>query len=377
MPNVPHDISLVFIELGAALGGLAILARVAGRWGLSSVPLFLLGGLAFGNGGLLPLSFSEGFIHVGAEIGVLLLLFMLGLEYTGDELRKHLSSGWRSGALNFLLNFLPGLVAARLFGWSWLVALVLGGVTWASSSGIIAKVLGERKVLGKLETATLLTILVSEDLAMAVYLPLVTALLAGGGAMQMASSVGVALAVVAGALVIAFYHGRRVSQWVAHTSDEVVLLTVLALVLFLGGFAQRVQVSSAVVAFLVGVALSGPIARRSHELLAPLRDLFAAIFFFFFGLEIPPASLLPVALPALGLALATALTKIATGYLAAKPGVVDQRGRWRVGLSLVARGEFSMIIAGFGVASQPQLGPLAAAYVLLLAIGGTVLMRFL
>lgn len=375
MQNSPHDISLVFIELGAAIGGLGILARIASRWGFSSVPLYLLGGLAFGNGGLLPLDLSQSFIRIGGEIGVLLLLFMLGLEYTGAELSEHLHGGLPSGVMDFLLNFLPGLAAGRLFGWSWLAAFVLGGVTWVSSSGVIAKVLGELKRLGNPETPTILTVLVLEDLAMAVYLPLITALLSDGSAAQLVVSVCVALAVVAVALVVAFRYGRKVSGWVSHESDEVVLLTTLAIVLLLAGLAQRVQVSAAVAAFLAGVALSGPIAEKSRRILAPLRDLFAAIFFFFFGLEIAPASLPPVAMQAVGLGLITALTKVATGYFAARRAGMDGRGRWRAGISLIARGEFSIIIAGFGAVVEPQLGPLSAAYVLLLAIVGPILAR--
>ena len=82
MPTTPHDFSHVFIELGLAVVGLAALARLANRWGFSAIPLYLLAGLAFGNGGLAPLKLTENFIHIGAEIGVLLLLFMLGLEYS-------------------------------------------------------------------------------------------------------------------------------------------------------------------------------------------------------------------------------------------------------------------------------------------------------
>src|SRR5512143_4167083 len=107
-------ISLVFIELGVVVIGLAILARLASRWGFSAIPLYLLAGLAFGNGGILPLQFSEEFVHIGAEIGVILLLFMLGLEYSGDELSSNLRTGLPSGILDFLLNFPPGLIAGLL-----------------------------------------------------------------------------------------------------------------------------------------------------------------------------------------------------------------------------------------------------------------------
>src|SRR5512133_2981640 len=99
------DISFVFIELGIAVIGLALLTRLASKWGFSAIPLYLLAGLAFGNGGLLPLGLSADFVHIGAEIGVLLLLFMLGLEYTGQELRDNLRVGMPAGTADFVFNF--------------------------------------------------------------------------------------------------------------------------------------------------------------------------------------------------------------------------------------------------------------------------------
>jgi monovalent cation:H+ antiporter-2, CPA2 family len=146
-------------------------------------------------------------------------------------------------------------------------------------------------------------------------------------------------------------------------------------VLVVAGLAERVHVSSAIGAFLVGIAASGPIAEQSHRLLAPLRDFFAALFFFFFGLQIDPATL-PKALPlAAGLAVVTALTKTLTGFWAARRNHLDTRSGVRAGMALVARGEFSIVIAGLGAGLEPQLGPVSTAYVLLLAVLGPVLVR--
>ena len=108
IPMVTHDTSQILIELGVAIVGLALLARFASRLGFSAIPLYLLAGLAFGNGGLVPLGVSENFIHIGAEIGVLLLLFMLGLEYTGEDLKANLQSGLLSGCLILRLIFHRG-----------------------------------------------------------------------------------------------------------------------------------------------------------------------------------------------------------------------------------------------------------------------------
>lgn len=373
------DIALVFIELGVAVIGLAMLARLASRWGFSAIPLYLLAGLAFGNGGLVPLQFSEEFVYVGAEIGVILLLFMLGLEYTGEELGANLRLGLPAGLVDLLLNFSPGVLAGLWLGWSPLAAVLLGGVTYISSSGVIAKVLAELGRLNNRETPTIISVLVLEDLAMAVYLPLVAVLLIGQGLMDALTAIFIALLTVGVVLFVAVRYGRTLSRLVAHQSDEVLLFTTFGLILLVAGVAQRLQVSAAVGAFLVGIALSGPIVQRAHKLLGPLRDLFAAIFFLFFGLQVDPATLPPVLLAAVGLGVLTALTKILTGWWAARRTGVDSAGGLRAGATLVARGEFSIVIAGLGVSAglEPQLGAFSAAYVLFLAVVGPILARLI
>jgi len=372
----PNSEARLFAEIGASVILLSVLARFASRWGFSAIPLYLLLGLAFGNGGLLPLELSQHFIKTGAEIGVLLLLFMLGLESNGEDLMPNLRVGLPGGIADFLLNFTPGLVTGLLLKWKPAAAVLLGGITWISSSGIVAKVLSELKRVNNPETPAVLSVLVIEDLAMAVYLPLVGVSLLGGSPIKIATSVGVAVAVVILVLFLAVKFGRAVSRLISHESEEILLLTTFGLVLFVAGLAARFNVSAEIGAFLVGVALSGPVAEQSHKLLAPLRDLFAAIFFFFFGLEIDPHTL-PPALPlAIGLGLVTALTKVAAGYWAAKRAGIDRSGSMRAGAALIARGEFSIVIAGLGAGIEPALGPLAAAYVLFLAIVGPLVARF-
>jgi len=254
----------ILIELGAAVVLLALVARLANRWSISAIPLYLVLGLCFGNGGLAPLNLSKDFTSTGAEIGVLLLLFMLGLEFTGEELRENLRKGSLAGVADFALNFSPGLLAGLLLGWDPLPAVLLGGITYISSSGIVAKILSDLKRMNNPETPGILSVLVLEDLAMAVYLPLVGVLLVGGNRARILVSVSVAV---------------------------VVVLVVL------------------------------------------------------------------------------------TGYWTARRLGVDRQGCMRSGLSLVPRGKFSIVIAGLGVAFEPQLGPLSAAYVLLLAILGPLLAR--
>ncbi len=373
----PTDAALVLIELGGVILGLGLLGAASLRLGVSPIPLYLLAGLAFGQGGLLPLATSERFIATGAEIGVILLLFTLGLEYTAPELVSTLRQSAPSGLIDLLLNATPGVVTALLLGWGPVAAVVLGGVTYVTSSGVTAKVLTDLGWLGNRETPAVLSLLVLEDLAMAVYLPVVTALLAGVSLARGSLTLAIALAAVALALLLALRYGRQVETFVASPSDEVLLLKVLGLTLLVAGIAQRLQVSAAVGAFLVGITLSGPLAHTARELLSPLRDLFAAVFFVFFGLQTNPADLPPVAAAALALALVGALTKLATGWLAARRAGVGIPGRIRAGAALVPRGEFSIVIAGLAVTAgvQPSLAPLAAAYVLTLAVLGPLIAR--
>jgi CPA2 family monovalent cation:H+ antiporter-2 len=372
---VNTSVSLILIELGIVVIGLALLDRLARRSGFSAIPLYLVAGLAFGNGGLLPVHFSEDFLHIGSEIGILLLLFTLGLEYNGEELGRGLNTGLLDGLIDFLLSFPPGFILGLMLGWSPLTAWLLGGVTYISSSGMIARVLAEQGWMSHEETPIVVCILVLEDLIMAVYLPLTVVLLAGQNLAMATVSILIALVAVSVLFFVATHYGNILGRLIAHESDEVILFSALGLVLLVAGLSQQLRISAPVGAFLVGVALTGPIAERTRNILSPLRDLFSAIFFLFFGLQIDPAILPPVLLPAVGLGLVTTLTKFLSGWWAARRAGANQLSCLRAGSILIAHGEFSILIAGLGVAAglDPQLGALAAAYVLFLSILGPIL----
>ena len=376
------------LQLGAVLFGLGLLGLLAHRVRLSPVPLYLLAGLAVGEHGPLPLVTGEAgqqFIAVGAELGVVLLLLSLGLEYAADELLAAVRSSAAAGLIDVALNALPGAALALALGWGPVAAVALAGVTWVSSSGIVAKLLADLGQLGNRETPVVLAVLVVEDLAMAGYLPVLTALLSGVGVLAATGSVAVALLAVAVVLAVALRLPGLLARLVLAPDDEVLLLRVLGLTLLVAGLAARLDVSATVGAFLVGLSLSGPVAHNAAELLRPLRDLFAAVFFVFFGLQVDPTALSGVLPLAVLLALVTALTKIGTGWWAAARAGIGRPGRLRAGVALVPRGEFSIVIAGLTTAAaaggaielDPRFGPLAAAYVLLLAVAGPVLARLL
>lgn len=372
------DVALVFVELGAIILALSVLARVSDRFGVSPVPAYLIAGLAFGDGGLVSPAVSGDFIEQAAEIGVVLLLLTLGLEYSAADLTHSLRRGWPAGLVDLALSFPPGLIAGLVLGWDFTAAILLGGVTYISSSGIVAKVLSDLGRLGSRETPSVLTILVIEDLAMAVYLPVVGVLLAGDSVTTGVLAVTVAVSMTVFALFVVLRHGRMISRFIGTRSDEALLLGVLGLTLLVAGLAEAVQVSAAVGAFLVGIAISGPVQERAAVLVGPLRDFFAAAFFLLFSLRIDPGSL-PAVLPAaVILAIVTGATKFVTGRWSAARSGVGRKGQLRAGTVLMARGEFSIVIAGLAVGSSvaPDLAPLSAAYVLLMATAAPLLTRW-
>ena len=372
-----HTASDLFvIELGAVVLVLAIVARLARRIGLPALPLYLLVGLALGDGGLVELPASTEFIEVGAEIGVILMLLMLGLEFSAHELIDNVRRSTLAGIVDLVLNFPPGFLAGLLLGFDPIVAVLLGGVTYISSSGIVAKLVADLDRIGNHETSVILSVLVIEDLAMVLYLPIVSGVLFGGSLLSTIVTVTVSLLVVIAVLGAAYVFGDRLSAIALSQSSEALLLTLLGGTLLFSGIAGRLNLSTAVGAFVVGVALSGDIVSHARGLLLPLRNLFAAVFFVFFGLQVDIRLLSDVAVAAVVIAVVTIATKFATGWIGAGRAAIGKPGRARAGAALIAHGEFSIVIAELGITRESDLGALAAAYVIILTLVGAVLYQY-
>lgn len=362
--------------MGAVIVGLAILARLALRVGIPPTPLYLIAGLAFGEGGLLPLVTTQEFIRIGAEIGVVLLLFMLGLEYPAGDLVSALRRSRRAGALNFALNFTPGMLTGLALGWGPLPAAFLGGATYVSSSGVAAGLIDDLR-LGEGERRPIVTTLIVEDLAMAFFLPVLGVFLAGGSPW---TGLGIAAGVVAAVIVVLALASRvevGISRLVFARADEPLLLSILGFGLVVAGIAEMGRVSAAVGALLAGIVISGPAAANVRPLLTPIRHLFAAIFFAFIGFSVDPAQI-PAALPvALILAVVTGATKFIAGMKAAQWTGGNRAAQLLAGATLLARGEFSLAIAGVAVAAavRPSPAPVIATYVIVMALAGPLIAR--
>ncbi|ACV78999.1 cation:proton antiporter [Nakamurella multipartita] len=371
-----HTSIALLLELGIILAVLSALGALARRFALTPIPLYLLAGLLLGEGGLATVPAAAEFVEIGGSIGVVLLLLTLGLEFSVVELTASLRRHLPSALLDGLLNAAPGALVGWLLGLDPLGMLALAGATWVSSSGIVSRLLGDLDRLGNRETAAVLSVLVLEDFAMAVYLPPLAVLAAGGAGWRALVSALLAAAAVGSAFLVTRRWSRVIGRALSHPEPEQLLLRILGVTLVVAGLAELAGASAAVGAFLVGLCLSGPVADRARVVLSPLRDLFAAIYFLAIGFAIAPAALLPVWPVALGLALVTMATKILSGAYAASRDGVGRRGQLRAGVALIPRGEFSLVIVGLTATAVPRLEPLVAAYVLIVATVGPVIVRF-
>jgi CPA2 family monovalent cation:H+ antiporter-2 len=365
----------LLLEVGGLLAAL-VLAALFARWsGQSPIPFFILLGLFID-----PPEAAAEVVDFLATLGVSLLLFLIGLEFSPGRLVRGAGRLLGAGAVDFLLNFPLGVAAGRLFGLSWLGSAFLGGVVYISSSGIISRGVIENLRSANRETEPLLGLLVVEDLAVAVLLALLSSLAAGGAAIP-AGALGLGkLALLVGVLFAAARLLRRpFLKILGSDSSEVLVLFLFALIVLAAGSAVRLGLSEAIGAFLVGM-LVGETAyqRRVEETLLPFQQLFAAMFFIAFGTTIELADVPGSLLPALALLALFSLTKVATGFAVGRGWRLTSRARWRLGLSLTPRGEFSVLLAATAAETLTEgarLAPIAGTYVFLSALTGAVVLH--
>lgn len=373
------SLPILFLGFGLLLLGLGIASRIAHRFGLSAVPFYLMLGLAFGTGGFYDIDAGGDFVPVVAELGLILLLLLLGLEFSARQLVDTTRTQLPSGIVDLVLNATPGVIMGFVLGWGVVGAVALGGITYSTSSGIVAQVVRDLRWRKNPETSPVVSLSIMQDLLMAPYLPILTVLLTGAGLLVGLIETGVALLVVAVVIFVALRSENRLAKYLTVSEPAGLLLVVFGAAVAAAGFAGIVSFSSAAAAFLIGLLLTGEVADVARRRLDPLREVLAAVFFAYFGLSTDPADLPGAILPALALALITVATKFITGWYAAGRFDGTTISKLRAGALLSCRGEFSVVIAGIVAAAAVLDGrfqAFAAAYILLTATIGPVLARF-
>ena len=387
---------MALLDVGVMFAAIALAGALASRLGQSVIPFYILVGMGLGEYvlGRVPLPVvgtvsvpETEFIALGAELGIVFLLFFLGLEFNLDRLLARRSQIGTAGTID-LANFGVGLV----FGWlvfdAFLPAFLIAGIVYISSSAVITKSLIDLGWIANDEAEPLLGTLVYEDLFIAVYLSVASALVLGGGDVAAAAvDVGIALGFIAGLLALVQFGTPVFDRLVATDNTEFVALRSIAAVVFVAGAALALGVSEAVAAFFVGMAFSATdYAHEVETLLEPVRDTFAAVFFFWIGLVTDPLLFGGVAALIALAVVVTTPTKLVTGYLAGRAFDLGTRRSTRVGLGMTTRGEFSLIIAtvavtgaesgAFDPALAATINAFAVGYVLVMAVLGTTLMQY-
>jgi monovalent cation:H+ antiporter-2, CPA2 family len=374
----------IVFEVGLALVLVAAAALLSAKLRFSIVPFLILVGMAVGPHmpklGIVDLRFiqSAPLIAFMGRLGILFLLFYLGLEFSLGRLIRAGRSIVVGGTIYIALNNALGLGFAWLLGWPLREMLVAAGITTISSSAIVAKVLVDLKRTANPETEMILGIIMFEDIFLAVYLTLVSGLVLSGATSFSQATVSALIAL--GFMLVMLTLGRKATPWLNRAlnipSDEVFLLIIFASLLVVAGFSETIHVAEAIGALLVGLVLAETDHRqRVEHLVIPFRDFFGAVFFFHFGLTIDPYALGGAIWPALGAVILTLIGNFVAGMLAGRSTGLSARASANIGLTIVSRGEFSIIMANLGHAGGllPILQPFAALYVLILAILGPLL----
>jgi CPA2 family monovalent cation:H+ antiporter-2 len=315
---------------------------------------YLLAGMIVGPHVPIPLFADVERVHHLSELGVILVMFSIGLEFSITRFVRVLPTAGLAGLIQLAGMMWLGYTAGVLFGWTWQESLFCGAIVSISSTMIVAPTFAEQKVEPRLSELAF-GVLIVEDLAAVLLITLLTTIAAGSGmsAGVLAGTTGKLALFLVALLVVGFLVVPRVIRAVARLeSQETLLVSSMGICFGLALLAQEFGYSVALGAFMAGslVAESGR-AKQVEHLTVPLRDLFAAVFFVSVGMMVDPKIILAewwVVLIVTVLVLVGKIVFVTLGSFLSGAGV---RMSLRAGLSLAQIGEFGFIIASIGAAT--------------------------
>ena len=371
----------IVFEVGTALVLVAIASVIAGKLKFSIIPFLILVGMLVGPHaptiGIIDLTFIESAEIIGflGQIGVLFLLFYLGVEFSVNKLVQSGPSIVFGGTVYVVLNFVFGLAYGFVMGLPLYETLIIAGMFSVSSTAIVAKVLVDLRRTGNPETELILGMILFDDIFLAVFLSVMSGLLLGGATSAGGTVLSVLISI--GYMLVFFVIARKgtpiLNKLLNITSDEIFIIVVFAALFFVAGFSETLHVAQAIGALLFGLALSETEqSKRIERLVTPFRDFFGALFFFSFGLTIDPLSLGGAVWMALGAVALTILANVVAGMIAGRKAGYSHKASSNIGLTIMARGEFTIIVANLGISAglASIIKPFSALYVLILAILG-------
>src|SRR5215813_7439256 len=376
----------VILEIGLALVLIGVAVSLAAKLKLSNVPFLIIIGMMVGPHAPKIGPFDFRFIETGALIsfmgrmGVLFLLFYLGLEANVTRLIESGRSILTGGTIYIGINFVLGLLYSYSVGFPLRETLIAAGITTISSSAIVAKILFDYRRTANRETELILGITMFEDVFLAIYLSLISGIVLSGATSLngVATSGAIALGFIVGLMVLGRWATPLLNRLFRISSNEVFVIVIFAVLFLLAGLGETIHVAESIGALLLGLILGETEhAGRMEHLVVPFRDFFGAIFFFSFGLSIDPFSLGGAVWLAVGAAFLSLISVLVAGSLVGRRAKLSAIGTLNLSFTLLARGEFSIIIASLASAGGLLgiLQPFAALYVLILASASPLLAK--
>lgn len=376
----------VILNTGLAFVFISAAVFFASRINYSSIPFLIFTGMMFGPHApdlgtisLRLISDTES-VELLSRTGVLLMLFYLGLEFSAGKIAESGKNLFKSGSVYVTLNFARGLGFGWVFFGTWWEALVVAGITGISSSAIITKLLVDLKRAANPETELILGIMVFEDVFVAVYLSVLSGIMAVGGFSPW--RVLLNAVVILGFVFFIVAYGRRFGMFIEKRlrfrNPETFVIAVFTLLLISAVLAERLNIAEAMGALLLGLVMAETIHnQRIVQVITPMRDIFGSVFFFSFGMAIDWRDFAGVAAMSAAAVLMTVFGNIVTGYIASWLSGYKKRRAANVAFTIMARGEFSIIIAGFAASAGlgGDLPAFAALYVVSLAFISPILAR--
>ncbi|MBR2564226.1 MAG: cation:proton antiporter [Paenibacillus sp.] len=377
---------MLIFEVGVAVALVTLTGLISSRLRFSVIPFYILIGMAVGphapQFGIVDLRFieSSSFIEFMGRLGILFLLFYLGLEFSVSRLLKSGKAILTGGIFYVALNFVSGLLLGWFMNLPLQETMVVCGIMTSSSTAIVAKVLVDLKRTANPETEIIMGMIMFDDLFIAIHISILTGLVLSG-----ATSFGSVLLVSLSALlfiVLFLIIGRKsikvIDKALNIKSSELFLLMIMTLLFLVAGFSETLHVAEAIGALMIGLVLgeSRHVSRIEQQIM-PFKDFFGAIFFFSFGLTIEPSTLGGAVGMTLIAVVLTILSNYGAGMIAGKLAGMSTKASLNVGFTLVSRGEFSIIMANIGKAGglMASIQSFAVLYVLILAVLGPILTK--
>lgn len=376
----------IVFEIGIAVALISLAGLISTRFRSSVVPFYIIIGMLVGphapDLGVIDLRFieSQEIIDVMGRLGVVFLLFYLGLEFSIGRLIKSGRSILIGGSIYLLINFSIGLLYGWVMGFGLKEILLIAGIMTTSSSAIVAKVIVDLRRAANKETEMILGMVMVEDIFFAVYISFLSGILLSGATSwnDILFSSFTALAY----MLLFLFIGRKavplLNRLLRIKSNEIFMFVIFSGLFIVAGFSEMIHVAEAIGALLVGLVIAETDhMKRIEKLIIPFRDFFGALFFFSFGLSINPTTLTDAFWLSIGAVILSFICCVISGIMAGQRAGLSYEASTNIGLTIMSRGEFSIIVANLGLAGGllPVMQPFAALYVLILAILGPLLTK--